>query len=98
MTPSCSSDERICHLPISAGLIQSRSVRATVRRQMNSDSIPLSDIPSRAQFIVLDSEKHIVAECASTPEAIQAVKQSAKKNPEEDTAIYRRNRYAWVKY
>jgi hypothetical protein len=55
------------------------------------DSIPLSDIPSRAQFIVLYSEKRIVAECESTPEAIQAVKERAKKKPEEDTAIYRRN-------
>lgn len=69
-----------------------------LRRYMNSETIPLSDIPSRAQFIVLDPEKHIIAECESTPEAISALALRLRKNPEEDTAIYRRNRYAWVKY
>jgi hypothetical protein len=66
---------------------------------MNSTpSIPLVDIPSRAQFIVLDSEQHIVAECESTPEAIRAVRDRLRKNPEDETTIYRRNRYAWVRY
>jgi hypothetical protein len=61
-------------------------------------AIPLAEIPSRAQFILLDSHQRVVAECESTPDAILALQDRLRKDPTDDAVIYRRMRYAWVRY
>jgi hypothetical protein len=64
----------------------------------SGEEIPANDISSRSPFIVLDAKRNVTAECASTPEAIQALKAYVRGNPGKDAAIYRRDKKNWVKY
>jgi hypothetical protein len=64
----------------------------------SAKEIPIGDVPSQSPFVVLDTDRKLIAECASAPEAIRALKAYVREHPGKKAAIYRRNRDAWVKY
>lgn len=62
-----------------------------------AEPIPLDELNSRSEFLVVGGDRMIVAECDSTPHAIQARTVYARKHS-ESAAIYRRTPRGWVRY